>query len=229
MRELFLQPLYDRALEGLPLVGTPAETAARFMNKPGSLQERVEALATTHVMLCSTTGFVCGLGGLFTLPITLPTNVAGVALLHLHLCASIAILAGKDPFDEKTRNLCIACLNANPDLGDDTREVVDRSAVKVAERGLRLVAETAIGVIDWAGKTTAKHLIGRQLPRRSLPLLGGLIGGISDLKATQRVLRSAKLAFAQEPAGLLTAQPEADDRSAGQDNDSDGSKSDDAS
>lgn len=197
MRSLILRPLYGRALEGLPLLGTPAETAARYLTRPGTLLERADEMAGPHIALSASTGFLCGLGGFLTLPVTLPTNVAGVALLQLHLCASTAFLAGLDPGDHAVRDLSVACLTGEDALAsrDETQEVVDRSAVKIAERGIRLLAETAVGMAEAAGRFSATRFVTRRVPRRSLPLIGGMIGGMSDLYATRKVAAAAREAF----------------------------------
>src|SRR5690606_8313379 len=110
-----LKPLYNRALDGLPLLGTPAETAGRFLSGPGTLHERAEEMAGTYTLLCASTGFVCGLGGFLTLPITLPANLVGVATLQLHLCAATAFMGGHDPYDAAVRIRAIACLVGDTD------------------------------------------------------------------------------------------------------------------
>jgi hypothetical protein len=210
MKALLLKPLYRRALGGLPLLGTPAETAARYAARPGALHERAEEMAGAHLALCASTGFVCGLGGFITLPVTLPTNIVGVALLQLHLCASTAFLGGHDPRDPSVRAQCIACLvgvGQSSDERDATQEVVDRSAVKVAERGLRLLAETAVGAATRAGKWGAGRVIRSQLPRRSLPIVGGMLGGASDLYATRRVAEAAREAFLDVQAPPVSSPP----------------------
>jgi hypothetical protein len=202
MKTLVLKPLYNKALDGLPLLGTPAQTAGRYLVGKGTLEERAADMATVHIALSASTGFVCGLGGFLTLPITLPTNLAGVALLQLHLCASTAFMANLDPYDPEVRGRCFDCLTGIGQAGvdrDETQEVMDRSAVKVAERGVRLLAETAVGLASRAGEWTATRFIKRQLPRRSLPLVGGVIGSVSDLYATRRVAEAARTTFLSPP------------------------------
>lgn len=197
MKEAFLDPLYDVAIEGLPLLGTPDETASRFLARSGSLEARAESMSATHLALCASTGFVCGLGGFLTLPITLPANVAGVAIIQLHLCASTALLSGLDPRAPEVRSRCVACLTgATVEAERDVpQEVLDRSAVKIAERGVRLLAEAAVGLAELAGRLGARTVLARRLPRRSLPVVGGVIGGISDLYSTQKVAAAARAAF----------------------------------
>ncbi len=207
MRSYLLQPLYSVALDGLPLLGTPAETAGRSLVRHGTLRERAEEMSQTHLALCAGTGFVCGLGGFLTLPITLPVNVSGVALIQLHLCASMAFLASENPVDPHVQNRIFDCITGAaegyPDR-DEAQEVLDRSAVKIAERGLRLVAEATVSLAQAAGKATARNAVLRRLPRRSLPLVGGVIGGASDLYATRRVVEAALEEFIPKTGNLLT-------------------------
>lgn len=202
MRSLLLIPLYNRALAGLPMLGTPAETAGRFLAGPGTLAERAEEMSKTHTLLCASTGFVCGLGGFVTLPVTLPANVVGVAMLQLHLCAATAFMGGHDPRDRAVRDRAIACLlgrtDDEPTEEDEAVEVLDRSAVKIAERGIRFLAEGAVGLVSRAGRWGATKLVTRQLPRRSLPLLGGVLGGASDAYNTEKVAEAARRAFISE-------------------------------
>lgn len=205
MRSLLLIPLYNRAVAGLPVLGTPEETAGRFLAGPGTLAERAEEMAKTHTLLSASAGFVFGLGGFITLPVTLPANVIGVALVQLHLCAATAFMGGHDPRDRAVRDRAIACLlgrtDDEPTEEDEAVEVLDRSAVKIAERGIRFLAEGAVGLATGAGRWGTTKFVARQLPRRSLPLLGGVLGGASDAYNTGKVAEAAQRAFLPEDDG----------------------------
>ncbi len=199
MRSHLLNPLYSRAVSGLPGLGTPAETAGRFLSGPGTLAERAEEMSKTHTMLCASTGFVCGLPGFFMLPVTLPANLVGVALVQLHLCAATAFMGGHDPHDKAVRDRAIACLlgrgEDEPTEENEAVEVLDRSAVKLAERGIRLHAEGAVGLVSRASRWGVTKVVTRQLPRRSLPIVGGVLGGASDAYSTGKVAEAARNAF----------------------------------
>jgi hypothetical protein len=208
MKSHLLKPLYNRAIDGLPVLGTPAETAGRFLSGPGTLHERAEEMAGTYTLLCASTGFVCGLPGFLLLPVTLPTNIVGVATLQLHLCAATAFMGGHDPYDNEVRARSIACLISGTDAAhlnerDETVEVIDRSAVKLAERGIRFLAEGALGLAGRATKWTAKKVVTSRLPRRSLPVLGGVLGGASDAYSTGRVAEAARLTFLDDGTKAL--------------------------
>lgn len=197
MKSFILKPLYDRAVDGIPGLGTPEEAVARFAGE-GTPHERAERLTTVYLGLCASTGFVMGLGGWITLPITLPANVAGVALLHLHMCAAYARLGGLDPHAEAVKERAVNVLlgaQTPASTREESEEVLDRSAVKLAERGLVLVAETALGLAKHAGEYAVKRVVKRRLLRRSIPLLGGILGGISDYYATRQVSQTAADAF----------------------------------
>ena len=208
MKSLLLKPLYNRAVDGLPVLGTPAETAGRFLAGPGTLHERAEEMTGTYSLLCGSTGFVFGLGGFLTLPVTLPANIIGVATLQLHLCAATAFMGGHDIHDDEVRARVIACLVSGADAEhleetDEATEVFDRSAVKLAERGIRLLAEGAVGLATRATKWTATKVVTSRLPRRSLPIVGGVIGGASDAYSTGKVAEVARRTFLEDTPPLL--------------------------
>lgn len=200
VRQFILDRLYPRALDGLPGLGTPQEFAERFREDADSPRERGEKLVRAHIALSSATGFASGLGGWLTLPITLPANIAGVALLQVHMAASVAALAGKDPADELTRSRVLECLigaSPNPDEGpvrDAEQETLDRVALKLAEKGLRSAVSLAGEAVTWGAKTAAKGVatsLAKRRLLRGIPLVGGVIGALSDGFTTRQVARNA--------------------------------------
>ncbi|MCH7639364.1 MAG: hypothetical protein IH855_07875, partial [Bacteroidetes bacterium] len=95
MTSFLLNQLYPKAVAGLPLLDTPEKLAASYL-RHGASRARAEAMIGRHIALSGLTGFVTGLGGWLSMPVTLPANLAGVALLQLHMAASCAVLAGRD-------------------------------------------------------------------------------------------------------------------------------------
>ncbi|NNF56954.1 MAG: EcsC family protein [Rhodothermaceae bacterium] len=185
MKTYILNQLYPKAIEGLPTLGTPGETAAPYRRRRGPLRDRAERMTQRHIALAGGTGFVTGLGGWLTMPITLPADLAGVALLQLHMAASCAVLAGHaDLTDEATRDTVVACLlKTNAHINTEEEEAVSRVGVKLAERGVRfLVKQTG----TWIASTAGKRLIARRFAR-GIPLVGGVIGATSDAYNTRIV------------------------------------------
>lgn len=183
MKNALFTSLYRRAVDGLPVLGTPADVVARLPE--GSPAARAERLERLYVGLCSGTGFACGLPGYATMPFTVPANITGVALLQLHMCAAIALLDGRDLQDAGTREVCIDCVLDRLDHAprrDEVEGVLERVGTKIAERGVRFVSEQAP---QWLSRSGA----------RSLPLVGGLVSGVADAYSTRRVGQEARRAF----------------------------------
>lgn len=190
MRRSILRQLYDEALAGLPVLGTPhaAVRSARAESEGAA----ADVLVRRYALLGGTTGFLCGLPGYLTMPVTIPSNLAGIALLQLHLTAALAVLAGREPRDEAVRARCIACVlgtdcdDASPASGEDEREgLMQRLAEKLGERGLRFASEQVVRLVSNG--------------TRSLPLLGGAVGGVSDARSTWAVGQRARRAFLHQP------------------------------
>lgn len=188
MRKRMVNQLYGQALRDFPGLGTPTEAAQRTLAKAPSPRGAADRLRRRYTLYCGMTGFVCGLPGYAAVPVTVPTNVAGVLLLQLHMCAAISVLAGLDPEDEEVRRWVVACVLDTTEDEDDDRTAsggltgfLKRVGVKVGERAVRFTSEQAL---RWVGRRS-----------RSLPLVGGVIGGYSDVHSTRRIGREATERF----------------------------------
>lgn len=197
MKRFLLDTLYPKMLDGLPGLGTPQELAASIREGGGSAEDQVDRLVRRHIALSSATGFVTGLGGWLTLPITLPADLVGVALLQLHMAASVAALAGHDPTLPVNRERVVGCLVGiaqEQDGRDIEQETIDRTALKVAERGLNFVISNVGQLISWSTKKVVEGQIKRRLIR-GVPVIGGVIGAVSDGYVTTQVSRAARDTF----------------------------------
>lgn len=188
MRTELSRTIYDEALDGLPLLGTPLEAATRHRQYALSAYDAAESLIRQYATLSGLTGFVCGLPGYMTMPVTIPTNIAGVLLLRAHLCAAVAVLGGRTPHDPSVREQCVACvldLDRSPEgTRDELSGWASLIASKMGERGVRFVGEHAVYWLSRAGQGA-----------RSLPGLGGFVGGFFDAKTTGDVGRRAREVF----------------------------------
>ncbi len=197
VRRFVLDRLYPTVLDGVPGLGTPMELAAEVRQQGGTVDEQVDRLIRLHVAGSSAAGFLSGLGGWLTLPLTIPANLAAVASLQLHMAASVASLAGHDPRQAGTRERVLRCLiGAGPadPARDAEQETLDRVGLKLAERGLNLVLSSAVGAAKWG----ARKVVSRQVRRRFLrgiPLVGGFIGAASDGYVTTKVAQAARDEF----------------------------------
>lgn len=207
MQSTLLRPVYSRALKGLPLLGTPAEAARRYGGESGNLDTRADRIITAYVGMGGAAGFACGLPGILLTPITLPANVASVALIQMHMTASVAALGGHDLADVGTREKCIECLLekiTDEGMNTEKKEAAARTGVKVLERGARVAFGLTLG-----GKAARGALVRGTVLRR-VPLIGGVIGAGSDAYVTAFVGRCAKRMFlADSDAGPAAGAIEA--------------------
>lgn len=198
MKSTLLKPFYAKAVAGLPVLGNPEDLAYRFAQDAGSAEGASERLIALYVSLCGATGFVCGLPGFLALPVTLPANLAGVALLQLHMAAAFAALGGHDLADVSTRDRCIGCLLEKLDergQNSEEEEVASRTGIKLAERSVRFVTEQATRF----GVKAARNIALRKLGARRLPLIGGVLGAGSDAYVTAHVGHCARETFLPKP------------------------------
>jgi len=184
-----------RAIEGVgPLAGAAEAAEKQLAEKPGDIDQAIHEVIEFNVRLAGVQGFVTNLGGLVTATMTIPANIAGVALLQIRMVAGIAHLRGYDLDDPRVRNAILACI-----LGED--------AVKVAVRKKRIPARPlAIATAPtydpelnkiMAAEVTAELLTkvaGKRLVStvgRRVPVVGGFIGAGADGFSTWKIGRYA--------------------------------------
>ena len=197
MTSFLLNQLYPKAIEGIPVLGTPEKHAASH-KKRGTTREQANLMVAPHIALAGMTGFVTGLGGWITAPVTVPADLAGVALLQLHMAASCAVFTGKDLNDPDTKKQVVECLLMR-DEGDpntEKEETINRVTVKIAERGIRSIAKASI---LWGASAAGRRIGGRIA--RGVPFLGGAIGAVSDSYNTRVVARHTLDTFFPEQNG----------------------------
>ena len=106
----------------------------------GDVEKAVHEVIENHVRYAGGQGFATNIGGLVTAAVTIPANVAGLALVQSRMVAGIAHLRGYELADPRVRNAILACL-----LGEDAV----RSLVKQQE-----AARPADGHGDRSRRTT---------------------------------------------------------------------------
>lgn len=195
MKRPLFKLIYGRILNGLPGLGSPQELADRVRQTAPNTEVAADRIVAVHTALGTSQGFLFGLPGLLLLPLTLPANLAAAAAVQLHMVATLASLAGEVVEDPVVRDRCVDCLlRSGP--GEATQgeaeEIAQRTGTKLLERGAR-----------WFISRTANRVARSTLHRvgfRSMPLLGGILGGGSDGLSTRAVSRCARAEFLPEVA-----------------------------
>jgi len=160
---------YDQGLTGLPGSDTVEKFARSYSVENGSEEEKIDRLIRWQMAKCATTGFVTGLGGAITLPLTIPADTFANYYVLLRMVAAIAIIRGYDPRSEPVRNLAFVCLAGNG------------AADLVKNAGLQLIR-----------KSGGHRLISLG---RIVPFLGGIVGAGVDAATCRMIGNVAKNVF----------------------------------
>lgn len=191
----FVREALHRAITGVGPLPAAAATAQRFLDKEdGDVERAISEVIELHVRYAGAQGFVTNMGGLVTVAVAIPANIAGLALIQCRMVAAIAWLRGHDLDDPRVRNAVLVCL-----LGEDAvATMVKRRKLPAPPMALAtapvhdpdldpvVAAEVASELITRvAGKRLATGIA------RRVPVVGGIVGLGADGFATWRVGRYA--------------------------------------
>lgn len=195
----FVRQVLELAIDGFSRYPGAVQTGERRLAAAGGdVDKAIHTVIETHVRMAGVQGFVTNIGGLATWAVTIPANVAGLALLQCHMVATIAYLRGYDLDDARVRNAVLACL-----LGEEGVEELVRKgrlpsspmAIATApahdpELDQRTAVEVTQELIAKIGGKRVATSVGRRVP-----LVGGGVGAVSDGYSTWRVGRFADQAL----------------------------------
>lgn len=179
-----VQTALHRAIAGVgPLPGAAYAAEKQLEEQHGDRGRAVREVIENHVAYASVNGFATNLGGLVTAAVTMPANVAGLALIQCRMVAGIAHLRGYDLDDPRVRDAILVTL-----LGEDKvnrqvkRKKLPAPPMAIATAPVhdpdldRIVAAevTSELLTRVAGKRVAGTVA------RKVPIVGGVVGATVD-------------------------------------------------
>jgi uncharacterized protein (DUF697 family) len=186
-----LRQVLEIAIDGYQrFPGAEQVAESKLAKTGGDAQLAIDAVVDQHIRLAGVQGFVTSIGGLVTLPVAMPANLTGIAIVQARMVAAIAHLRGYDLDDPRVRTAVITCL-----LGEDG--VTDR--LKKSSLPTSPLAIATAPVFDpeldrqVAGEVVAEliaRISGKRMAltvTRRVPLLGGAVGAGVDGWSTYRV------------------------------------------
>ncbi|MBN2693898.1 EcsC family protein [bacterium] len=192
-----IDAIYEKALNGLPGFDSATELAKCYLREEGTLEDRINSLIRWQNVKAGTSGFLNGLGGVLTLPITIPVNISSVLYVQIRMSAAIAYMCGYDLKDDRVKTFVYASL-----LGKSAVDVLKTVGInignKVAIEFIKSISkETVVAINKKVGfrlltKFGEKGFINLW---KIVPLIGGLIGLIFDATATNIVGNCARDIF----------------------------------
>lgn len=148
-------------------------------------------------MKAGTSGFLTGLGGILTMPVAIPANLASVMYVQIRMIAAIAHMGGHDLKNDKVKSLVYACLagNAAKDILKDIGIVV---GTKLTTQAIKNISgKTIVAINQKVGfrlltKFGEKGVVNMG---KAVPVVGGIIGGTFDSVATNIIGSIARDTF----------------------------------
>ena len=142
-------------------------------------------------------GFASNVGGLITMPVTVPANLGGVIYLQLRLIAAIAHLRGYAIKDEKVKTLAFICLT-----GSSAATLLQEFGISLGTRlSTRLIAQISGATLININKAVGFRLVtkagstGLINLTKFVPFVGGLVGGAFDAAVTRGIGAASKEVF----------------------------------
>lgn len=195
--ERMLEWAYKQALLSHGPIDGAIELAESYQGQYGSPREDAKALIRWQMTKAGTAGFLAGLPGALTIPVTLPANLTYVLFIQMRMIVAIAQLGGYDPNDDRVKTLCFACLLGNAgrkllkDVGIEVGKKIATSALKRLPGKIFIEINKKVG-FRLLTKFGEKGVIN---VGRAIPLIGGLIGGGVDMVWTRAVGNQARDTF----------------------------------
>jgi hypothetical protein len=188
---LLLDRLYQICLTGGYGLASAYTLAEQHKERFPFYSDSLDNLIKQEANKAGTTGFITGLGGMTSLPITLPANALSVLFIQMRLVITIAILQGHDVKDKRIKTLIYLSL------------CVMASKLKLQQFCLATLLKQPNEVVWKINLSITKQLITILSAKYSvklikmLPIFGGVVGAVIDRTVTYRIGQFAKNQFNQ--------------------------------
>lgn len=188
---------YEKSINGIPGTDTAYEMAENFLSKHDSLDKAINSLVRWQNTKSATSGFLMGLGGLITLPVAIPANIASVTYVQIRMIAAIAHMRGYDLKDDQVKTFVFVCLT-----GQSASDILKQAGIKAGTAITKQAIKKIPGeIIKSINKAVGFRLITKFGEKgvvnlgKAVPLVGGFIGGTVDGIGTNIIGKTAKKVF----------------------------------
>ena len=191
--------LVDTGLDGRGPLSSARELAEEALRAvDGDREQAVARLARATTVKGGIGGFVTGLGGFVTMPVSLPLNVAEFYIQAVRMVGGIATLRGYDVDEPRVRTAVLLTL-----VGSDSEEVLKKAGMattgsRLTSYALRGMPPAALMVVNKAvGFRLMRGVSEKLLSRlgRGIPVAGGLVGGGIDAFMMKKIADHAMKEF----------------------------------
>lgn len=184
---------YHYAVDGLPKMKTTADLAEDYLVQYSSKEEAAKKMISAQIAKCSTSGFLSGLGGVITLPVTVPANIGSVLYVQLRMISALAYMGGYDVHSDQVQTLAYTCL-----VGTSVVDICKSAGVIVANKATTNLLKKLPGKI----LTKINQMVGFRLLTKFgtkgvinlvklVPVAGGVVGAGVDFASTKAISKKA--------------------------------------
>ena len=176
-----LDKIYDLALNGIGGISEPlGDFVSDYISRYGRTEKAIDKMVSAQKLKLTTSGFVTGLGGLITLPVAIPADLASSLYVEMRMIAAIASLRGYNIYSDQVKTLVYVCMVGNA-LGDVIKQAGIKTATQLTVKKLlpKLTREIIVKINKAVGfrlltKGGSKGVINVV---KAIPIIGGIVGG----------------------------------------------------
>lgn len=192
-----LDSIYEQIITGVAGQKNIYDLAEDYRRKSSSTDQAISKLITAQITKATVTGAVTGLGGLLTLPVALPADLAGCLAIQLRMIGAIAVLRGYDPSDDQVRTFAYACL-----VGTGATDLLKGAGIKIGVKMTEKLVQKIPGrILIKINQKVGFRLITKGGSKgivnlgKMIPFVGAPIGGGFNLVETSSIAKVAKIIF----------------------------------
>jgi uncharacterized protein (DUF697 family) len=191
--------IVSHAIDGVPPMSSAFALASEYKSDASyeSADARVDALIRWEAAKNFGSGFLTGLGGVVTLPVSVPAGLGASWILQARLCGAIADIYGHSLGEDRVRTLVLLAL-----IGDSAKEALKDVGVAMGKQAslaainripgktlMEINKKVGFRLLTKAGETGIINLT------KIVPVLGGAVGGSFDAAMCVAVGKTAKKTF----------------------------------
>lgn len=194
-----LNNIYNLAVTGNGSFGNSIqELADEYVERYGRTEKAIDKMVSNQRLKCTATGFVTGLGGLVTLPITIPADLASSLYIEIRMIASVAAIRGYDINSDEVKTLVYLCIVGNS-VGDVLKQAGLKSLTNYSAKILIPKISNAIAakVAENVGNKLLLKTSTKVLPKlgKLVPVIGGVVSGAYNYAEVSAYAKVAKNRF----------------------------------
>jgi uncharacterized protein (DUF697 family) len=192
-----LDKVYSYSVNGEGKNKSCEELAQEYLAKYQDPQSAADHFIDWQIAKCTASGFVNSMGGLLTLPVAIPANVATVLYVQMRMIGTIAILGGYNLSDDAVQTLVYLCL-VQSSVGDVLKQTGVQITNKITLAYLKKLPGSILTKINQKvgfrlvtkfGEKGVINLV------KVVPVAGGIVGGGMDYVETKAIANKAVKVF----------------------------------